>query len=106
MQRKPKPLPRKLHLPDGIWSYQPGKVGVKIRTPDNLRSYYVKLPDLLGVPMAEIRRARGWNRLRHEWWTGCPWFGGGEFPRERPTCGDVTPAKVKDYVMRVLAGKR
>jgi hypothetical protein len=70
--RLPKPLPRKLHfMSSGMWSYQIGKTGVKIRNPDCTKSHFIPYADLLCMTQEEINR----NGI-----------------------GDVTPALIKEHI--------
>jgi hypothetical protein len=47
------PLGRKIHLPTGTWSYQIGKSGVNIRTPDLTNTQYVEYTKLFGMTWDE-----------------------------------------------------
>jgi hypothetical protein len=101
MTRTPKPLPRKLHMPSGVWSYKVGGTGVRIRTPDCLKTVYVPADKLLGEDMDDIYYARRWRRLRYDWVCRPQ---NSDNPFERPELGDITPAKVWQYVACHLAG--
>lgn len=102
MRRTPKPLPRKLHMPSGEWSYDVGKAGIRIRTPDCERTVYVTADKLLGESMRDIRNARNWRRNRWDYICNPQDY---DNPFERPDLGDVTPAKVWQYVACHLLGE-
>jgi len=101
MRRTPNPLPRKLHMPSGVWSYDVGKSGVQIRTPDCEKTVYVGLDKLLGESMRDIKMARDWGS-RRDWYS--LWPQDYDKPLERTTLGDVTPAKVWQYIACYMGG--
>jgi hypothetical protein len=52
-----KPLPRRIHLRSGTWTYRVGPSGVQIRDPELTRTVFVRLPSILGVSWDAIERS-------------------------------------------------
>jgi hypothetical protein len=51
------PLPRKIHMGTGEWSYQIGKTGVNIRTPDLTKTQFIPFTKMFGMTPAEVEAA-------------------------------------------------
>ncbi len=86
---KTKPLPRKIHLPSGEWSYKVGRSGVRIRTPDCSKTDYVPFETLLGLSQSQVDDMK---------------FDFSEVNKPMFSDTHVTPAAVKDYVEKTLQG--
>ena len=61
-KKKPKtasgPLPRKINLPSGEWSFQIGRTGVNIRNPTLTKTTFVSYQDLFHMTPEEIERMK------------------------------------------------
>ena len=68
---------RKIHLPDGIWTYTVGLLSAKIRTPNRKKSFVVHCNELVGVTIEAYER--------------------GQY--KRTSSGRVLPSHVKDYIL-------
>lgn len=87
MTSKPakRPLHRKLHIGDEVWSYRFGKHAVVVRSPDLKVTTSIHFQELLGLD------AYGYERLL--------W--------KNPHLCQVTPSMIKDYILEhVLATKK
>lgn len=72
------PLKRKIHIGKDIWTYQMSHSGVKVRTPDRTKSFY--------VDAAVVAKTDQYN------WERGLWKG---YSR-------LTPGMVRDYIMENL----
>lgn len=57
-RHQPHPLPRRLHLSDGEWSYQIGDHGVRIRCPDLGKTTYVHFGKMTSTENPEADHPR------------------------------------------------
>lgn len=80
---KPQPLRRFIHFLDCKWSYQIYNNGVRIRSPDNIKTSYVTFVDLLGFNV--------YNNIYND-------------------CGDysvkIEPGDIRDYINRTYRGDK
>jgi len=51
------PYARKIHLPQGVWSYKIGKGGVSIRTPNNCTTYKTDVSEVSGWSWDSIEKS-------------------------------------------------
>ena len=81
LKKKPlKPLKRKIHLPDGIWTYDFHSAShIKIRNPSLDTTYGVNAPTLTGLSWNEIERG-----ARKRWL-------------------HLTPSLVKEYIVNNIS---
>ena len=86
--RKARLLRHKIHMPDGIWTYQIGSSGATIRNPECELTAKIDMPELTGWSWPDLEH----ERFEHRRYPGV------ELPQ-------VKPSDIRSLILSILNGE-